>query len=1460
MSIESLGVKKEAKESVKKEKGVKKETKVEGLVPNSNESDACESRYITFQSDIVSMKYGEVERSNPAYGYVEDIVKKLPGAEELGIGVRIIPQSYSPNALAFADGTIGITTSMFKFAESYEALAGVIAHEKCHVSSEHLRKDREAKSKELSPRSILEQLGASRLHEYEADLRASLGDLNSARINPLGFKILLQKLGERERDSRYSSAHGSSVDRALNIAAGSYLIDLRALSGSLTQIPSSILEAVEHPEPAKYSALFVRPKDTTGIVKTYEERVENRRKAIEELETPEQLLIAFNAISGYSKNKGADGYDLDDDKCLSTVLEKLSTHIKGSSDESNRLGEIILLSYFTGVKSDKIDSLYAEDSEKKPVRMSELFKYLEAAANTNLFNYKLSSDSSFSKDLASMLKNRKLLRANEGHITEKFEEILHKFGEQYSFEEQMEGVFGRAVENVFSVEEKDGGKPKENLVGNTDHEKNFWVELGTKGHDAEILALSREVLKDFGICQIYESTDRIVSKVKELVKGEDIEKMFSLVSDVFGIFESYVLFANSTSSGAKLEDIHFEAEERIMPSYLALKIVEELFKKGEEFGSLDEGKKKFYRMLISNKVNLRAGLAYIQERIQSAETDLEKYGHEWFVKGLESAHEPSFDDVLDDISDELEREENLRDVWIEMRRNELSPNEVVTLKEVVFELKTYSLENFDFEAFDEDRVMEVYRHFVNDDFASENNFNISNNPNDCSDIFSESLNRYAEKVDIRTFVDFIKRGQEQYPDFIDKSLVNLVAAGDIATMIADACREETIWDMPVRDILLISRYVSNSYIKNKIENIAVERNWEKLSFDEKLELLFPDDGQNGIVSFELRERFFCEEVNTKERYAQVRSIVESNIDELFNTRSARAGGAVLIDRIDFRYSNPVEFLNSGLRTSLDDTGLRHWIEESRNDLDSFNESAGIPDENRKERAAVRRQIEIDKYLETLYTLGPISKRALVRKLLVGEHGLLTSAKFKRDFFDVVFNNWIEEGEKEGDLAEVLDKIKDALIDEPSWELLYFGIQGIVSDKLFIPPPKPSSRSYITSVNTVDSSNSGLQKTLVAESELRRILVVKDELTSNSQRITPIEFIKEVAGNLGALGRRFLQVLPQFIELPERYEKEFSDVYDKVAGQSKLSAIATVEREWPDVWDELPEIKGKIGGGSIVTVFEAVNKDGRREVLKVRNPNILYHLDESEKVVASVANRLSEKHGGSYDQARSVVPDISEWVTNDVNFENFLEEDKSFKEKYNGFSVNKNKYRIRIPDSYGPSNPYFSREEYLPGTNLTSIDEIAAAEKHDVKEVIGLLAKFYMKQIMDGKLHSDVHPGNYSVTDDYELVMYDRNYYVTLSASEKSAILSLFNPFVPGDRKIELVSAAMSTNSEAREAVARFVSTLSSGDVDGAKKSIIEIKAAGVVMPLNFTLLLKNISAIQSLAKKAGYGSIFEALR
>ena len=68
--------------------------------------------------------------------------------------------------------------------------------------------------------------------------------------------------------------------------------------------------------------------------------------------------------------------------------------------------------------------------------------------------------------------------------------------------------------------------------------------------------------------------------------------------------------------------------------------------------------------------------------------------------------------------------------------------------------------------------------------------------------------------------------------------------------------------------------------------------------------------------------------------------------------------------------------------------------------------------------------------------------------------------------------------------------------------------------------------------------------------------------SQSRNKTLPFLVVEIARNLGALGVRFLQLLPQFVELTDEEQDEFSKVYDANEGQSKLTALAVLEREWP----------------------------------------------------------------------------------------------------------------------------------------------------------------------------------------------------------------------------------------------------------------------------------------------------------
>ena len=67
----------------------------------------------------------------------------------------------------------------------------------------------------------------------------------------------------------------------------------------------------------------------------------------------------------------------------------------------------------------------------------------------------------------------------------------------------------------------------------------------------------------------------------------------------------------------------------------------------------------------------------------------------------------------------------------------------------------------------------------------------------------------------------------------------------------------------------------------------------------------------------------------------------------------------------------------------------------------------------------------------------------------------------------------------------------------------------------------------------------------------------------SGKLTPVEFVKHLASKLGAPGVRFLQSLGLYAELPPELRSEFDEVYDRVKGQSKLSAHHTLQKTWTD---------------------------------------------------------------------------------------------------------------------------------------------------------------------------------------------------------------------------------------------------------------------------------------------------------
>jgi hypothetical protein len=504
------------------------------------------------------------------------------------------------------------------------------------------------------------------------------------------------------------------------------------------------------------------------------------------------------------------------------------------------------------------------------------------------------------------------------------------------------------------------------------------------------------------------------------------------------------------------------------------------------------------------------------------------------------------------------------------------------------------------------------------------------------------------------------------------------------------------------------------------------------------------------------------------------------------------------------------------------------------------------------------------------------------------------------FWKYLFEKWVETSKGQESFALVLERVQAALATLSEWQLMYFALQNALRDKIAVPPPVGSETPWVnvqsvfeefygTSVQEKAAFRDKIKAqgspvltekvlkypykysgryeavgtdAISAELEKRGVISsIVDKSASKRERLSPVEFIKEIASRTGAIGVRFLQVLPQFVELDSKYEAEFASVYDSVKGQSKISAVSLLEREWPQVWDEISLIGDRIGGGSAVTVYKAQRADGRRVVLKVRNPNIEYHINETHRFAGQLLDRLAGKHGGGYAAARVALDDIKEWILKDISFEGFLEQDRAFRDKNDGYTEAGFRYSIKVPESLGPASVYFSQEEEIEGKNLTQWDQLIA-EGHDMKQVTSLLIKSYVKQILDGRAHSDVHIGNFRVTPDGKVAILDRSFFLQLSGKEKSLITSLFNPFASAASReamlLDYVEGGAAIKEKVEPVVRNIAQAMGSQDWDSVRKSIITLKQEGGHLPLNFTLLLKNFNSLRMISQKAGFENLTEA--
>jgi len=346
-----------------------------------------------------------------------------------------------------------------------------------------------------------------------------------------------------------------------------------------------------------------------------------------------------------------------------------------------------------------------------------------------------------------------------------------------------------------------------------------------------------------------------------------------------------------------------------------------------------------------------------------------------------------------------------------------------------------------------------------------------------------------------------------------------------------------------------------------------------------------------------------------------------------------------------------------------------------------------------------------------------------------------------------------------------------------------------------------------------------------------------------------------------------------VELPPEVEREFLQVYDARKGQSKRSALNTIEKTLPEYAAELQTMK-RIGGGALYSVFLVNLKGGGKEVVRVVNPNPEYH---TQRILHSMraAQAQLEREDPSFAIGAQLIDLVDEWITSELRDTNYETNDKAFRKSWNHWTPSRKcPLSIYVPESYPTNSLLVRREEFIPGRNFTELEQIRREDPQLAKNAVALAAQHYIAQVKGSLLnlgdvivHSDVSPGNIRLMDGGKVAILDRSMFLKFSLQDRLTLHSIMRAKTSQDRAKALVTGLSKLQervisaSEQATTIEHVTDALKNADtVEGTLlKGLVAAQEVGLKVPLRFQLLVKNLNSFRVMAQKVGFQDLHEAL-
>ncbi|MHB1441009.1 MAG: ABC1 kinase family protein [Cuniculiplasma sp.] len=300
---------------------------------------------------------------------------------------------------------------------------------------------------------------------------------------------------------------------------------------------------------------------------------------------------------------------------------------------------------------------------------------------------------------------------------------------------------------------------------------------------------------------------------------------------------------------------------------------------------------------------------------------------------------------------------------------------------------------------------------------------------------------------------------------------------------------------------------------------------------------------------------------------------------------------------------------------------------------------------------------------------------------------------------------------------------------------------------------------------------------------RRFL--RDRKTAKSENGKDWDYRRERNGKKAI--EKFIELGPAFIKLgqilsarpdllPKEYISSFEILQDSVPPSPFVQVKPIIERNVGNIQDVFDSFNEEaISGASLGQVYRAVYR-GKDVAVKVNRPDAEFIIKRDiiilDRILRFARGRIENF---LYLSITNILRDFRKRIMDEMNYQKEASNSRRIAENIKG------RERIVIPRVYDEiSTSQVLVMDYIPGIKITDVKTLRQKNIDLVKLAYDLDISFIRMLLRDDIFHADPHPGNLSVTDSGEIILYDFGMVGDLDGNTRYYLLSLYDGLTRGD--------------------------------------------------------------------------------